>query len=76
MRGTSVLLQVFKTPRAKIVRSGMVGFSIGCLSAGLLTLGLIDIEERQRRWNKDVLEMSQSIRRLEDHVKILEQKNP
>ncbi|QEU62157.1 hypothetical protein KDRO_F00820 [Kluyveromyces lactis] len=73
MRASPVVLQVFRSPTAKVFKSGLLGFSIGCLSAGLLTLGLIDIEERQRKWNDDILDMNRSIRRLEAHVKSLEQ---
>lgn len=70
-----MLLQIFKSQRAKVFRSGMVGFTIGCLSAGLLTLGIIDMEEREKCWEKDILEMSQSITRLENQVKNLQQKS-
>ncbi|CDO92096.1 unnamed protein product [Kluyveromyces dobzhanskii CBS 2104] len=73
MRASPVLLQIFKSPRSKVLKSGLLGFTVGCFSAGLLTIGLIDIEERQRKWDDDMLDMNRSIRTLEAHVKSLEQ---
>lgn len=73
MRASQVLFQTFKSPRTRAFKSGIIGFSIGCIGSALLTLGLIDIEERQQKWNEDILHMSRSIRTLEEHVKSLEE---
>ncbi|SCW02767.1 LAFE_0F13828g1_1 [Lachancea fermentati] len=74
MRATGVVYQLSKQSGGRIgVRAGLLGFTLGVVGASILAIKVVDHERQEMEWSESILNLTRSVRKLETHVKSLEQ---
>lgn len=59
--------------QARHFRSGVWGFVLGAIASGYLFVNIFNLEKRELEWSEELASLTKSVRKLETHVKTLEQ---
>ncbi|SCV01328.1 LAMI_0G10792g1_1 [Lachancea mirantina] len=72
MKATGIQNFASTSPGGNRIKFGLVGFTVGLIAASLFAIKVVERQRRELDWSDSVLELTRSIRKLEKHVKHLE----